>query len=403
MQVITSTKGQRDLPRWFAASFAVLKCLEAGSIDIDLPDGRVFRVEGREPGPAGRIVVKDTRLFGRVAREGELGFCEAYLDGWWESPNLQTFLDVLLTSSQWVNRSFPGARLFRAAQQVGHWMNRNSRRQARRNIAYHYDLGNAFYSRWLDGTMTYSSALFERPDEPLEAAQTRKYAAVCDRIGVGPDAHLLEIGCGWGGFAEFAARERGARVTGLTISREQHDYARRRIFEAGLAERVEILLQDYRDERGSYDGVASIEMIEAVGEKYWPLYFDTVRDRLKPGAQATIQVITVPDSMFATYRKTVDFFQRYIFPGGMLPSPGALDAQISRAGLDKVGAVSFGESYSETLRRWNARFQAAWSEIEPLGFDERFRRMWTFYLSGCAAGFLTNTIDVAQVTMRRPA
>lgn len=403
MRVITSTRGQRDLPRWFAASFSVLQCLKAGSIDIALPDGRVFRVEGEEPGPEARIDVKDPGLFARVAREGELGFCEAYLDGWWDSPDLQTFLDVLLTSTQWVNRSFPGARLFRALQQFGHWMNRNSPAQARKNISHHYDLGNAFYSRWLDGTMTYSSALFEAPDEPLETAQKRKYSAVCDRIGVAPDAHLLEIGCGWGGFAEYAARERGARVTGLTISREQHDFARQRVFEAGLAERVEIVLRDYRDERGSYDGVASIEMIEAVGEKYWPLYFQTVRDRLRPGAQATIQVITVPDSMFATYRKTVDFFQRYIFPGGMLPSPGALDAQMARAGLYKVDSVSFGHSYSETLRRWNARFQAAWSDIEALGFDERFRRMWTFYLNGCAAGFHTDTIDVAQVTMRRPA
>ena len=293
--------------------------------------------------------------------------------------------------------------MIRTWQQLNHWLNRNTRTQARRNIAAHYDLGNAFYSRWLDETMTYSSALFETPAESLAAAQTRKYASVADRIGAREGQHLLEIGCGWGGFAEYAAKERGARVTGLTISREQHDFARARVQAAGLNDRVEIVMRDYRDERGSYDGVASIEMFEAVGEKYWPAYFHTVHERLKPGAQATIQVITIPDSMFPTYRKTVDFIQKYIFPGGMLPSPGALAREIERAGLTQFGSITFGDSYSETLRRWHRAFDAAWGEIQPLGFDERFRRMWTFYLTSCAAAFRTGTTDVAQVTMRRPA
>jgi cyclopropane-fatty-acyl-phospholipid synthase len=402
-RVLTSLEGQRDLPRWFGAGYAVLQGLEAGSIDIGLPDGRVFRVVGRRPGPAARIDVRNPGLFARVAREGELGFCEAYLDGWWDTPDLQTFLDVLLTSTQWVNRAFPGAGLVRMAHRFGHWLNRNTRSQARRNISAHYDLGNEFYRRWLDETMTYSSALFVSTAEDLREAQIRKYASVADGIGASEGAHLLEIGCGWGGFAEFAAKERGARVTALTISREQHDFARQRMFEAGLADRVEIVLRDYRDERGAYDGVASIEMIEAVGEKYWPAYFGAVRDRLRPGAAATIQVITVSDSMFPTYRQTVDFIQKYIFPGGMLLSPGVIRDQVERAGLALVGSVEFGESYSETLRRWHGRFNAAWDDIAAMGFDERFRRMWTLYLASCAAAFRTGTTDVAQVTMRRPA
>jgi cyclopropane-fatty-acyl-phospholipid synthase len=401
--VITSVEGQKDLPRWFASSFALLQGMRAGRIDIALPDGRLFRVEGAEPGLAARVDVRHPGLFARVAREGELGFCEAYLDGWWDTPDLQALLDVLLTSSDWVDRSHPGAGLVRLWQRFNHWLNRNTRAQARRNIAAHYDLGNAFYARWLDETMTYSSALFEHAAEDLPAAQARKYASVCDLVGVKPGDHVLEIGCGWGGFAEFAARERGARVTGLTISREQHDFARKRLFEAGLAERVEIVMRDYRDERGHYDGIASIEMFEAVGEKYWPTYFGTVRERLKPGAGATIQVITVPDALWPTYRKTTDFIQKYIFPGGMLPSPSVLRDQIARAGLTQVGTLTFGESYSETLRRWHTAFNAAWSEIAPLGFDERFRRMWTFYLTSCAAAFRTGTTDVAQVTMIRPA
>jgi cyclopropane-fatty-acyl-phospholipid synthase len=402
-RVITSLDGERDLPRWFAASFALLQGLRAGRIDIALPDGRLFRVEGPAPGAAARIDVRDAGLFARVAREGELGFCEAYLDGWWDTPDLQTLLDVLLTSGEWVDRTYPGAGLVRRYHQAMNWLNRNTRTQARRNIAAHYDLGNAFYARWLDETMTYSSALFEDAAEDLAAAQTRKYASVCDQIGAREGAHLLEIGCGWGGFAEYAARERGATVTGLTISREQHDYARRRMFEAGLADRVEIVMRDYRDERGNYDGVASIEMIEAVGERYWPVYFGAVRDRLRPGAQATIQVITVPDTLYPTYRRTVDFIQKYIFPGGMLPSPAVLRAQIERAGLTMTGSLAFGESYSETLRRWHGRFNGAWDEIAAMGFDERFRRMWEFYLTSCAAAFRTGTTDVAQVTMRRPA
>ncbi len=342
-------------------------------------------------------------LFARVAREGELGFCEAYLDGWWDTPDLQVLLDVLLSSQNWVRRSHPTAALVRAYEQFMHWMKSNSKAQAKKNISAHYDLGNAFYGRWLDPTMTYSSAIFDHPAEDLSAAQTRKYARICDGIGAAPGGHVLEIGCGWGGFAEYAAKERGVSVTGLTISREQHDFAKKRVFDAGLAERVDIVMRDYREERGKYDGIASIEMFEAVGERYWPVYFDTVRDRLKPGAQATIQVITVSDGLFPTYRKTVDFVQKYIFPGGMLPSPSALNAQIERAGLRNVGSIEFGQSYSETLRRWHHDFNAAWSEIAPLGFDDRFRRMWNFYLTSCAAAFRTGTTDVAQVTMRRPA
>lgn len=402
-QVIRSLDGQRDLPRWFPAAFSILEGIERGSIEIALTDGRVFRIDGRADGPLARLDLRHPGFFARVAREGELGFCEAYLDGWWDTPDLQVLLDVLMSSPDWVDRAHPLAGVARGVQRFFHWLNANTRSRARRNIAHHYDLGNEFYRRWLDETMTYSSALFESKAEDLSTAQRRKYTSVIDRMGAAPDAHILEIGCGWGGFAEFAAAERGARVTGLTISRAQHDFAKRRIFEAGLNERVEIVMRDYRDERGSYDGIASIEMFEAVGEKYWPAYFDTVRARLKPGAQATIQVITVSDALFPTYRRTVDFIQKYIFPGGMLPSPGALAAQIERADLGLVGSVEFGESYSETLRRWHRNFNARWDEIQPLGFDEHFRRMWNLYLTACAAAFRSGTTDVAQVTMRRPA
>ena len=224
-----------------------------------------------------------------------------------------------------------------------------------------------------------------------------------DQMDVKPGDHVLEIGCGWGGFAEYAAKERGLKVTGLTISKEQFKYAQERIEKAGLSDLVEFKLQDYRDERGTYDGIASIEMFEAVGEKYWPVYFKTLHERLKPGKNATLQIITVADRRWDVYRRSVDFIQKYIFPGGMLPSPSVLREQVSAAGLGFVGSKEFGASYDLTLRRWHDTFNAKWDQVAAMGFDERFRRMWNFYLTSCAAAFVTGNVDVTQVTVRRPA
>jgi cyclopropane-fatty-acyl-phospholipid synthase len=249
--------------------------------------------------------------------------------------------------------------------------------------------------------MTYSSGLFSGQGETLAEAQRNKYEAICDRIGARPGEHVLEIGCGWGGFAEHAIRERGWRVTGLTLSQEQHDFTKRRLFEAGLAERAEIVIRDYRDERGSYQGIASIEMFEAVGERYWPSYFRAVRERLEPGRVAALQVITVADELFAEYRKRTDFVQKYIFPGGMLPSPSALRQAARDASLRVAGSTEFGESYSRTLREWRERFDARWDQIQPLGFDTRFYRMWRFYLAICASCFHAQTTDVTQISLLR--
>jgi cyclopropane-fatty-acyl-phospholipid synthase len=390
-------------PRWFHTVFAIVGNIEVGSLTFVLPDGRRHVAQGSRPGPDGVIVVRDPRLFWRMIRDGELGFAEAYMDGWWDTPDLQAVLDAALLNNDDVARSLTGRTVSRLVDRLRHLLNANTRRGSRRNIAAHYDLGNDFYAKWLDESMTYSSALFRREGESLPEGQRNKYAEICDRLGARPDQHLLEIGCGWGGFAEFAAKERGARVTGLTISKEQHDFAKRRVFEAGLADRVEIVMRDYRDERGAYDGVASIEMFEAVGEKYWPVYFDTVRERLKPGGQATLQIITIADRLFDSYREGVDFIQKHIFPGGFLPSPSALRRETNRAQLTWVDSHEFGESYSDTLRRWRAQFEAAWTDIAAMGFDERFRRMWNFYLAVCAACFHAGTTDVTQVTLRRAA
>ena len=402
MQAITSLDGQRGLPRYFPQAFAVAGRMNYGRLDILLPDGRRFRVEGENPGPVAEITVHDADVFARLLREGDLGFSEAYLEGAWSTPDLQAFMDLIHNDNPALYDHWPGLSLLRAYERLRFWLQSNSKRQARRNIAHHYDLGNEFYARWLDESMTYSSGLFLTGQETLERAQEQKYAAMCDAIGAAPGSHVLEIGCGWGGFAEYAARERGLRVTGLTISKAQHDYAVARMARAGLSDRVEIKLQDYRDERGIYDGIASIEMIEAVGEKYWPTYFATLRERLRPGARATVQAILVQDERFDAYRKGVDFIQKYIFPGGMCPAPTPLRQVARDQGLRVEGSREFGESYSLTLRRWHEAFNAQWDEIAQMGFDTRFRRMWDYYLTGCAAAFRTGVCDVTQITFSRP-
>jgi len=400
--ILTTTNGQKNLPRYFATAFGVTKKGQNGCIDFVLDDGRTFRAEGPHPGPVCEIQIHNFGIFERLLREGQLGFCDAYLDGQWSTPDLQAFMDYIHADNDEVFDSFPGQKLVQFYERLRFWMQGNSKGQARKNISYHYDLGNDFYGLWLDKTMTYSSALFETGQESLEEAQTAKYASMVDQMGVHAGDHVLEIGCGWGGFAEYAAKERGLSVTCLTISKEQIKYAQDRINAAGLQDLVTLKLQDYRDETGVYDGIASIEMFEAVGEKYWPSYFQTVHDRLKPGGQATLQIITVRDDRFEIYRKSVDFIQKYIFPGGMLPSPLVLSKQAQEAGLKVVKSIEFGESYSETLRRWHDTFNDKWDQVLAMGFDDRFRRMWNFYLTSCAATFHYGNCDVTQITISKP-
>ena len=399
--ILTTTQGQTGLPRYFVPVFDMISRMPRGRLDLVLPDGRRFRAEGKAAGYVAELQIHNTDLFARLIREGDLGFCEAYMDGWWSTPDLMAFMDLVHDEAEEMYDGFPGQKLVRAYERLRFWWQGNSRRQARKNISYHYDLGNEFYGLWLDETMTYSSAKFDTGQEGLEAAQTQKYASMVDQMGVHPGDHVLEIGCGWGGFAEYAAKERGLRVTGLTISKEQHDYAVDRIAKAGLAHLVDIKLQDYRDERGVYDGIASIEMFEAVGEKYWPVYFNALRDRLKPGKNATLQIITVQHERWHVYKRGVDFIQKYIFPGGMLPSPVVLRQEIEKAGLSVARSIEFGESYSQTLRRWHEVFNAKWDKVAHLGFDDRFRRMWNFYLTSCAGTFHSGNCDVTQITVTR--
>jgi cyclopropane-fatty-acyl-phospholipid synthase len=287
----------------------------------------------------------------------------------------------------------------RALSRLAHLMRPNTRRGARKNIAAHYDLGNAFYGLWLDRTMTYSSAVFPRPEDDLDLAQEEKYRRMAQMADIRPEHHVLEIGCGWGGFAEFAAREIGCRVTAITISQAQRDYTAKRLADAGLDDRVQVRLVDYRDLEGQYDRIVSIEMIEAVGESWWPTYFARLRELLASGGRAALQAITIDDTQWDSYRRSADFIQRYIFPGGMLPAPAVMKERVEQAGLKQAGEECYGLHYAETLKRWRHSFEESWPRISALGFDERFRRMWRYYLAYCEAGFRTGRIDLRQLAL----
>lgn len=384
----------------FAARLIALNW-RAGTVTFVVPSGRELRIRGAEPGPEARIVIRDFRFMRRVLASGDIGFAEGFMAGEWETPDLSAVLCAMSLNFDRLARIMLGNPLTRAVHFLNHRLHANTRKGSRKNIHAHYDLGNAFYSRWLDQTMTYSSALYERRGEALDQAQTNKYRALAQGMDLKTNQSVLEIGCGWGGFAEFAAKEVGARVTGITISKEQFDFARKRLFEQGLADQAEIRMVDYRDVKGRYDRVASIEMFEAVGERYWPAYFSKIHDVLSPGGRAGLQIITIRDEFFEAYRRRADFIQKYIFPGGMLPSEERLKVQTDAAGLSWTSLTRFGQDYADTLAEWAERFEAAWGDISKLGFDERFRRLWRFYLSYCEAGFRTSRTNVVQLSLAR--
>ncbi len=392
---------KQKLDRRLRLGLQFARLLQNGSMTVLLPDGSAHHFTGQGPGPGATLIVRDPRMVAKLAFGGCLGLCEAYLEGMWDSPNVTDVLCLGTLNEAAFDALLRGKPWARFVSWVMHKLRPNTRRGSKRNIAEHYDLGNDFYREWLDGSMTYSSALFSNGSADLAAAQREKYRRLCQTLDLRPGMSVLEIGCGWGGFAEVAAAEFGASVTGITLSREQLFYAQTRIEAAGLQNLVTLKLQDYRDTLGSFDRIVSIEMFEAVGIEYWPVYFQTLRNRLKPGGLAGLQVITIADRFFADYCRTADFIQRYVFPGGMLPSPGRLQQEISKAGLRLGDTIWFGQDYAETLNRWQARFQSAWSRINTLApqYDNRFKRLWEFYLGYCEAGFRAGWTDVGQIVI----
>jgi cyclopropane-fatty-acyl-phospholipid synthase len=380
----------------------VLKALDRlaiGRLEVRLPDGTVRRFGDPAATRTAVLEVRNWRFFRRVLLDGDIGLAEAYMDGDCDSPDLPTLVALLADNQEALGNMAHTNFVHNAALKLLHRWRHNSRTGSKRNIHAHYDLGNRFYGLWLDPTMSYSSALFAGEAKSLEAAQTAKYERVLTQLGAKQGDRILEIGCGWGGFAEVAAR-RGVRVTAVTISKEQLDYARERLERAGLADRVDLQFRDYRDIEGQYDHIVSIEMIEAVGERYWPDYFAALKRHLVPGGSAIVQAIVIADEFFAGYRHRPDFIQTYIFPGGMLLTPQRIAEQCRRTGLMVAELYSFGLDYARTLETWLGRFDAAAAEVGRLGFDDRFQRMWRYYLAYCAAGFATRRTDVLQAHFR---
>ena len=376
--------------------FAFLERLKGGSLTICAP-GDFQHTFGDGAGTHARITLADWQVLERCLKGGDIGFAETYMEGRWQCDNLAGLVALFCRNRAALERAIYGSAIAGALYRIKHWLNRNSRAQARKNIAAHYDLGNEFYALWLDPSMTYSSALFSGAvEQSLEQAQAAKYRRILEHLALRPGQTILEIGCGWGGFAEIAARDFGATVTCLTLSAEQMRFASERLARAGLGDKVEFLLRDYRDVQGAFDHVVSIEMFEAVGEQYWDQYFACLRRNLKPGGHALVQSITIDETLFDRYRKSTDFIQQYIFPGGMLPSPTEFRSRAEVAGLAVVDQFRFGHDYASTLRLWRERFMSVLPALRRIGFDDRFIRLWEFYMAYCEGAFNADSTDVIQ-------
>ncbi|MES2535691.1 MAG: cyclopropane-fatty-acyl-phospholipid synthase family protein [Pseudomonadota bacterium] len=378
----------------------LLRRLRHGALHMSLPNGESM-LFGDGSAPVS-LELKNWDLCHAALKSGDIGFAETFIDGHWTTDNLPGLIELLVRNREAIESLVYGTWWGSLLYRVKHLFNRNSKAGSRKNIHAHYDIGNDFYTLWLDPSMTYSSALFSNGHiDSLQDGQASKYRRILDELRLQPGARVLEIGCGWGGFAEVAAREGKAGVTGLTLSNEQLQFARQRLAAAGVADQVDLQLRDYRDSHGQFDAIASIEMFEAVGEAYWPSYFECITRNLKQQGRACIQTIVIADPLFERYRKGTDFIQQYIFPGGMLPSPSVFRAQAEQHGLRVVNEFAFGRDYARTLDEWRSAFKEQLPQVRAQGFDDRFLRTWEFYLAYCEAGFRAGSIDVVQFTLEK--
>ena len=375
--------------------------IHKGRLTVEFPSGACLEFVGIEPGPQAFLKIKKFRLLPKMLFYGDLGMAESFMADDWNTTDLAKLLHLGDVNATALKQVYVKTSIARTLDRIRHRKRKNTPTGSRRNIASHYDLGNKFYCKWLDQSMSYSSALFKNFNETIEVAQRRKYLRIAEKINLEPGQVVLEIGCGWGGFAEIAAAEFDCKVVGITLSKEQAAYTKTRMENLQLSDKVDVRLQDYRDVEGNFDKIVSIEMFEAVGEEYWHTYLDVIARCLKPDGQAALQIITIDNDRYLTYRNNPEFIQRYIFPGGMLPSQLALANAISLAKLKITDSFFFGKSYAETLRRWDQAFQVNWPEIKKLNFDERFYRMWRYYLCYCEVGFDRGAIDVGQFIIER--
>jgi cyclopropane-fatty-acyl-phospholipid synthase len=407
MNSTTAPRSSPILPHGIPAAartaLQLLHRLQKGSLTMQLPDGSLQHF-GPGGGPVAGITLRSWNVFGAALKSGDIGFAESYIAGDWTTPHLSELLKLFIANRQQIEGVIYGSWAGRLLYRIRHLLHRNTRANSQKNIHAHYDLGNAFYALWLDDTMNYSSAWFEgNAQGDMRTAQQAKVRRALRMAGVKPGDRVLEIGCGWGALAEMATTEFGASLTGVTLSTEQLDFAQQRMVQQGVADQADLRLQDYRDiHDGPFDAICSIEMVEAVGREYWPTYFQAVRRLLKPGGRACIQSIVIDDSLFKRYIGSTDFIQQYIFPGGCLPCPSEFRREAEAAGLRVEDEFAFGQDYAETLRRWRERFVARRAQILRLGFDERFMRIWEFYLCYCEAAFSMNNTNLMQFTLVRP-
>ncbi len=382
----------------------MLKRIRIGTLTVTLPSGGHHCYGGIEPGPTAFLDIRSWRACQRILRSGDIGLAEAYRDHEVEIADIPALLLLAMANEDAIKQAFEGSLIGKATYLFRHfWLNRNTRKGSQRNIHAHYDLGNDFYRLWLDPGMTYSAAIFASADITLEQAQTAKYERILSRLNVSKGDHILEIGCGWGAFAEYAARSRGVYVTGISLSKEQLAWANARVKGTDIESLCQFHFQDYRDLSGQYDAIVSIEMIEAVGEPFWPSYFEKIHQVLKPGGMAGIQAITIRDDLFYHYSRNTDFIQQFIFPGGMLLAPEKIHQQATKANLTITDRFAFGLDYAETLRRWRQAFEQQLDTIAAQDFDDAFLRIWRFYYTYCEAGFEAGRTDVYQIMLHKPA
>ena len=378
-----------------------LNRLNYGSVKVIYPSGKVSRYIGKYPGYDANIHIFNFKVFSKIFKKGPVGFGESYIDGDFTTSNLTILLLFASQNEKNFLKNFRSNWLYHTYIKFRHYLRENTKTQSKKNIKFHYDLGNDFYTKWLDESMTYSSALFTQDKDNLKEAQLKKYKEIADTLNMDNNSTFLEIGCGWGGFTTYIAKTFDCKVDAITISKEQFDYTSKKIQQEGLAEKVKVTMQDYRDISKKYSRIASIEMFEAVGKKYWPTFFNIIKNSLIHNGRSALQIITIDEEKVLNYQSEPDFIQQYIFPGGMLPSKPQLHEITKQVGLKLNEYNSFKQSYAKTLNLWNKQFQLSWNELSNMGFNLRFKRMWEYYFSYCETGFLTGSTDVSHFVLQK--
>ena len=384
---------------WNNLFLSGIKNFSYGSIEIEWPNGKIEKISSNKSGPKANLKITDKNVVKEIISGGSVKFAELYMAKRLTSSNLTTLMYYFALNNDEAEDTFKVSIFKNFYNKFSHFKNKNSQDQAKKNISYHYDLGNKFYSYWLDKSMTYSSAIFSKLNDDLEIAQTNKYKTLAELVSVKDGDNILEIGCGWGGFSEFLGKEYDCNITAITISKEQFNFAKRRIEKANLEKKIEVKYCDYRNIDGKFDKILSIEMFEAVGKEYWNVFFHKIRSVLNPNGNVGLQLITIDDKIYEVYKNNPDFIQKYIFPGGMLPSFKLLTKVATKNYFNINSVNSYSNDYAKTLSIWNRRFNNNWKKIEELGFDETFKLMWNYYLSYCEGGFLSNNIDLKQIKL----